>query len=149
MKLFSQAAWVTFSAGLIVGIFSSNAVGDESKFKEIRPIRQWTGSIEKSLQAEGPARGYIESERDLVKLWNALQITDEIPKVDFDRELVLVTTSQEGGYQGLKAEVDDQGNLIVRTIVSAPLSFDCCRYLIALIKRDGIKTINGKVIEEK
>jgi hypothetical protein len=149
MKRFSQVACVTFSVGLIVGMFSSSAVVAESKSREVRPIQQWTGSIERYLQVEIPARGYIVSEKALTKLWNAWKITDEMPKVDFDKELVLVTKSQKGGYHGIKAEVDDQGNLTVMTIVSAHLSFDCCKYLIALIKRDGIKTINGKVIEEE
>src|SRR4029453_9313801 len=95
MKRFSQVACVTFSVGLIVGMFSSSAVVAESKSREVRPIQQWTGSIERYLQVEIPARGYVVSEKAMTKLWNAWKITDEMPKVDFDKELVLVTQSQD------------------------------------------------------
>lgn len=150
MNLIPQAVRTVLLVGLVFNLFSFNTVADAAEAKEIKPVKQWTGTIEKALQREAPAQGYIVSEKALVHLWQAWKIKDEMPIVDFEKELVLVITLQTGGYFSKNAEVDDQGDLSVKILTSAHLSLDHkYKYVITLIKRDGIKTIHGKAIEKE
>jgi hypothetical protein len=98
-------------------------------------------------QKEGPKRNYIVSEKELTRVWKAWKVKDEMPKVDFDKQLVLVVTSRSSGL-GLTPRLEENGDLKVIAFATADLRPDYA-FQFGLIPREGIKTIEGKAIEKE
>ena len=115
------------------------------KPKPIKPSKSFTGRIDKDQQKEGPANGVIANAKDLEKLWKAWKIKDEMPKVDFDKELVLIATGQCGKVT-LAPSLDDKGDVKTLALATRDLREDFA-YNIVVISREGVKTINGKEIK--
>lgn len=101
---------------------------------------------------EGPANilddtantrfGYLNSEEALVKLWKAWR-KDEPPKVDFRKQVVLVLTHFENAEVKITADLDDKGNLKFG-VSSTQRVAKGMTYVITVVDRAGIKSINGK-----
>jgi hypothetical protein len=110
----------------------------------IKPIKMFKGRIDKDQQKESPKDGVIANAKDLEKLWKAWKIKDEMPKVDFDKELVLVVTSSTSGLRA-SATLDDKGDVKVLSLATRDIRDDFA-FNILVISRTGVKTINGKDI---
>src|SRR5262245_40673567 len=60
--------------------------------KPIKPNKMWSGSVaDQALQKDAPR--VIVNAKDLEKLWKAWMIKDEMPKVDFEKEIVVIATT--------------------------------------------------------
>lgn len=81
---------------------------------------------------------------NLAKKWD---ITDKIPyDLDFDKKIVVISTSASGDLK-TTYKLDATGNISIGSSVS--IDFDPVpgfRYVIAVLNREGIKTISGKPI---
>jgi hypothetical protein len=112
----------------------------------VKPLMQWTGRVkDKDLLKLAPARGYLSHEKDLEKLWKAWDIKEKMPAVDFTKELILVAAARSSSLS-VSSKLDESGDLRITTVVTADLRPDF-GYVIVLIPRAGVKTINGKPIE--
>jgi hypothetical protein len=132
---------VGFLALVLAGLWVSAAWGEG---KEVKPIKEWGGRVDRDRLKGAPAGDHITNAKDLAKLWKALKIKDKMPKVDFKKELVLVAMNNCGNLT-MKLKLDAEGNLTINLLGTTIATFDL-GYRIALIKREGIKKINGKAL---
>jgi hypothetical protein len=132
------------------GMPSSTARSDG---KPVKPVKQWEGRFpakeDEALRAEAPARGYLTNQQAWSKLWRAWRGQEDLPQVEFEKQLVLVGTA-ECARNRVQAEfsLDDKGDLkggFLQTLIGGP-GF---AYLIVVVDRAGVKTYNGKAIEKE
>jgi len=115
----------------------------QAESKALTPSQRWSGSNEYlTLQKEAPANGCITDAKTFEKLWKAWKFGDKVPDVDFKTEMVVVTTTR-GGRVRLAIQLDEKGNLRVGGLATRDLR-PGFRYEIGVIKREGVKTVNGK-----
>jgi hypothetical protein len=130
-----------FGAALAAILMMSPDTRAESKV--LTPSQKWNGSIaDLALQKETPANGCITDAKTFEKLWKAWQIGDKTPDVDFKTEMIVVTTTR-GGQVRLALRLDEKGNLNVGGLATRDLR-PGFRYVVGVIKREGVKTVNGK-----
>lgn len=109
--------------------------------KPVKPNKQWSGSVADEALLKDPPT-YITTAEALEKLWKDWKIAGKRPKVDFSKEIVVVTTSR-GSALSLQAALDETGDLSVNGLGTMDIR-PGFRYVIATISREGVKTVNGK-----
>jgi len=148
---------LALGAIVLAGVASGRA--DEAP-KDVPALQTWDGlvrdeslkGVAASLKAAGssPASGYIANEKEFLRLWKAWRPDEKAPRVDFDKEIVLVGVSPGPNRLTLAPKLDAKGDLRIhlRTNLVEGKGFG---YGIATVKREGIKTVNGKPVvnEEK
>jgi hypothetical protein len=115
------------------------------KGKPIKPLKQWNGSVD-DLSLMKAAPEVILSAKELEDLWQVWKVPGPVPHVDFAKRLVLVLTTR-GSILRFAATLDDKRNLQVGGLATRDLR-PGFRYVIAVVSRGGIKTINGKELAE-
>jgi len=116
-----------------------------AKGKPVTSLKQWSGSVDDLSLLEGTPE-VILAAQELEKLWQAWKVPGPAPKVDFSENLVLVLTTR-GSILRFGATLDDQGNLQVGGLATRDLR-PGFRYVIAVVSRNGVKTVNGKELAE-
>jgi hypothetical protein len=118
-------------------------VAAQAQPKAVKPSAEFKGAVaDVALLKEIPAGHFIANEKDLEKLWTAWKIGDKMPKVDFTKDIVVIATTR-GSTLRLTARLDDKGNLRVGGFGTRDFR-PGFRYVIAVIPREGVKSINGK-----
>lgn len=122
----------------------------EAKPKPVKVEKTWQGEVKLDLWKEAPQKGYVADKDAWAKLWKAYRGEEKMPEVDFDKELILVAVNSDPNGISIRPEVDDNRDLKVTTASTTRYFKDpkTCRYEFALIKRESIKTIAGKVISQ-
>jgi hypothetical protein len=110
------------------------------------PSREWTGSIEDPTIVSA-APEIIFSAKEFEALWLAWKLPGPVPEVDFSSYLVAVQTTA-GSRLRLSAVLEDNGNLIVLGLATRDLR-PGFRYVIAVLSRTGVKTVNEKELQNK
>ncbi|MDD2900929.1 MAG: hypothetical protein PHU44_00670 [Syntrophales bacterium] len=113
--------------------------------RAVKPLQEWRGRIDNASVGLAPARGYFANQGELDRLWAAWRIPGPCPKVDFKTQLMLVRTcncSQISVAPLLK----EKGNLQVQVTITKDLREDT-GYILVLIPRQGIRSIDGKPLE--
>ncbi|MEJ2673248.1 MAG: hypothetical protein P8168_13820 [Deltaproteobacteria bacterium] len=106
----------------------------------VKPLQQWSGAVaDLSLRKAAPQ--VILTEKSLENLWQVWQVPGSVPEVDFSRALVVVQTTR-GSKLRLAATLEENGNLQVLGLATRDLR-PGFRYVIAVLSRKGVKTING------
>jgi hypothetical protein len=109
--------------------------------KTVKLEKEWKGSVvDESVAKDTPAA--IGDAKALEKLWKAWRIEGKVPDVDFEKQLVILTTTS-GSKLRLSATLDDKENLEVLGLATMDLR-PGVRYVIATVSREGVKTVNGK-----
>jgi hypothetical protein len=109
--------------------------------KKEKPTVELSGDIkDEALQKEAPANGVIASQKGWEKLAKAWSIKDA-PKVDFTKEILVVGT-WKGSVFNLSPAVKD-GDLTISALGTKDLR-PGFRWKVVSIKREGIKTVQGK-----
>jgi hypothetical protein len=138
---------------LAVMVGGLSSCDDQAESKSVEPVKKWYGGFaateDQSLRTEAPASGSIANARAWAKLWKAWRGEEELPKVDFDKQLVLVGTGG-GAINRLRPhfDLDGKGDLKGRFMQTAMLGPGFC-YLIVVVDRKGIKTYQGKAIAKE
>src|SRR5262245_59710056 len=114
--------------------------------KDVEIPQLWGGRIKLELAKEAPAKGYLTSQKALDKLWKAWGAKGKAPKVDFDKEVVLVEATRSSRI-GIQPKLSDKGDLTWVLSATADLTADA-GYLIVTVPRAGVKTIKGKKVEK-
>ncbi len=132
-------AWpVAVIALAVVALRAPAAPADK---QPVQPTKEWSGSVEdEALLSEAP--GLLTSAHGLKKLWKDWQIAGQLPEVDFSKEVVVIVTTQ-GSKLRLAPSLDEKGNLQVVGLATRDLR-PGFRYVMATIRRQGVKTVNGK-----
>jgi hypothetical protein len=124
-----------------------------AKDKEIKPVKEWKGTFvnasEEPLMNETPKKGYIANQKAWEKLWKAWRSKEELPKIDFDKQVVFVASTQCAANRITgTVKLSDQGDLrfdYFATEIGGP-GF---AYQILVVDLEGVKTINGKPIDKE
>jgi hypothetical protein len=107
----------------------------------VTPIQQWQGSEDDLALLQGTPEVIVEP-KVLQELWQAWKVPGPVPEPDFSTELVVAQTTR-GGILRLAATLDDRGNLQVGGMATRDLR-PGFRYVIAVLSRAGVKSINGR-----
>jgi hypothetical protein len=134
-------------AGLLVLALVGLAVSEvQAQKKQVKPTNEWSGSVEdQNLMKDAPR--CITTAKGLDNLWKAWKITAKMPKVDFDKEIVVIEVTV-GSRLRLSANLDAKGNLQVFGLGTRDLR-PGFRYVIATVSKDGVKTVNGKELPKE
>jgi hypothetical protein len=101
------------------------------------------GSVaDEKLKKAMPENGVITNTKDLEKLIKAWNIKAKASDVVFEKELVLIGTTS-GSRLNLSATLDEKGDLKTIGFGTADLG-EGFRYVIIVVSRGGVKTVNGK-----
>jgi len=104
------------------------------------------GSVDDAtLSKKAPAAGVVVTRPGFDRLVKDWSVKDPF-EVDFDKQLVVVATTQGSGLD-LTTALDD-GNLKVKVVGTADLK-PGFRYALRRLDRAGVKTINGKPVPTK
>jgi hypothetical protein len=109
--------------------------------KDVSLTKEWKGSVEDADLAKA-APEFVTDAKAFAKLWKKWGVEGKVPKVDFKKEIVIVSTTS-GSRLSLSARLDDQGNLEVLGIATSDFG-PGFRYAMATVPRAGVKTVNGK-----
>jgi hypothetical protein len=139
---------------LIIVFCGSVAVpqpGPLASRKSVPVLVSWNGSIKLEQRKKGPAAGYIADQTAWKDLWSDWRPTEEVPNINFSEVIVVVAVNRDPNKISAHALLDPQGDLTVSHLSTliGYTKFDSCTYQFVLIRRDGIKTVNGKPIQAK
>jgi hypothetical protein len=124
-------------AGCAVSALAPQAAAQK---KKVAITKKWSGSVEddKAIKPE-----CITSARGLRAVWKAWKIKGEVPKVDFTRDLVVAVYSAGSKLNLAGATLDDGGNLTVLGLGTRDIR-PGFRYVLGVVSREGVKTVNKK-----
>jgi hypothetical protein len=107
----------------------------------------WCGYVRKELRSAVPKQGYITNKADWLKLWQTYRRDEQVPLVDFAREIILVYVHTDTNVAYMSPTLSTTGNLVPNISFTESGAADSpCSYIFVLIDRRGIKTIAGKAI---
>jgi hypothetical protein len=141
---------VALCTAIFAGAHVSRLSADD---KPVKPTKEWNGSFPKKedepLAKAAPASGYIADEKSWTKLWKAWREKEEAPKIDFDKQLVLVgTTECAANKMGASFKLDDKGDL-KGGFISTQIAGPGFAYMIVVVDRTDVKTYNGAAIKKE
>jgi hypothetical protein len=138
----------------LVGLSQATGQDPEPQMRKSVPIlAAWGGYVEGELLPKIPT--YILTEAEWRKLWPLLRKDEPMPYINFHDALILLVNSGHPNFASSAPEVDAKGNLVNYPQVTAmeanpnvprPTK---CHYQLALISRNGIKSIAGMPITSK
>ncbi len=113
------------------------------KPQPVKIIDSWRGTLaDGSLKKLAPADGFILDEEKWAKLWKAWCGREAVPKIDFEKQMILVFTAEGPNNVGCEPTLDAQGNVqavAMSTLIGGP-GFG---YLMLCIPREGVRSVNG------
>lgn len=113
--------------------------------KDVALGKTWSGSIENENAAKPEC---LVSAKALEAIWKEWKLGGEPPKVDFAKDIVVAVYSSGSLLKLSNARLDDAGNLEVLGLGTLDLH-PGFRYVMAVVKKDGIKTVNGKPLPKE
>jgi len=136
---------ITLSLAILM-VVSFSVQGLPERQQPVVPSQEWSGSVNDiSLGKDAPE--VILSSKEFEALWLAWKLPGPVPEVDFSSNLVVVQTT-EGSRLRLAVTKDDKGN--GKALGLATRDFHPgFRYVIAVLSRKGVKTVNGKELVNK
>ena len=85
----------------------------------------------------------ITSAKGLQAVWKAWMIEGDVPKVDFTKDIVVAVYSVGSKLNMAGANLDDKGNLDVLGFGTRDIR-PGFRYVLGVVSREGVKTVNKK-----
>ena len=113
--------------------------------KKVEITMKWNGSVddEKAIKPQ-----VITSAKGLEAAWKAWKAKGDVPKVDFDKNIVVAAYSVGSRVNLTGAKLDDAGNLEVAAIATADFG-PGFRYVVGVVNKEGIKTVNKKELPKE
>ena len=100
------AIFTCLSALVLVTLLETDV---QAGAKKMKFTGEWKGSVaDETLQKDAPE--CIGTAKSLAQLWKAWKIEAKLPAIDFEKELVVLTTSR-GSQLNLSATLTDNGDL--------------------------------------
>src|SRR5262249_10230736 len=121
--------------------------------KKVRVEQEWKGGsnakADDGLWKKAPEGGALAGPKALEKLWKAWNVSKEVPKIDLEKELLLVFAGPGPNIITISDLVlNDKGDLKFNAAITERDGPGFV-YKIIKVKRDGIKTVNGKAIPKE
>lgn len=125
-------------AGLALALVTAPEARAQKKKLDI--TKTWNGSVEdeKAIKPEA-----ITSTKGLEAAWKAWNQKDEMPKVDFSKDIVVAVYSVGSRLNIAGANLDEKGNLTVLGFGTRDIR-PGFRFVLGTVSKEGIKTVNGK-----
>ena len=113
--------------------------------KKVEITKKWSGSVEdeKAIKPE-----CITSAKGLEAVWKVWKIEGDVPKVDFTKDLVVAGYSVGSKLNLAGATLDDNGNLTVLGFGTSDIR-PGFRYVVGVVSRAGVKTVNKKELPKE
>jgi hypothetical protein len=90
----------------------------------------------------------IVSAKGLEAVWKAWSVKGDVPKVDFEKNIVVGVYSVGSSLNMAGANLDDKGNLTVLGLGTRDIR-PGFRYVIGVVSREGIVTVNKKELPKE
>lgn len=134
-------SWLVYSCAMGLGIicWGTSPLQAADPLKEIQPIQAWKGSVEDRELLGKPAPFLVTAE-GWKELWTRWKLEGELPKIDFQKDLVIVQTTV-GSVLNVSLRLDAKGDLKALGLATRDLR-PGFRYSILQISREGITSIN-------
>jgi len=113
--------------------------------KKLEISKQWSGSVEdeKAIKPE-----CITTAKGLDAVWKAWKIEGDVPKVDFTKDIVVAVYSTGSKLNMAGANLDDTGDLAVLGFGTRDIR-PGFRYVVGVVSREGVKTVNRKALPKE
>lgn len=132
---------LVLAAACLVGAAAAPSADAQKKTrKKIEITRKYSGSVENAKLAKPDA---IVSEKSLAAVWKAWGAEGAVPNVDFEKFIVVGVYSVGSRLNLAGANLDEKGNLTVLGFGTRDIR-PGFRYVLGVVPREGIKTVNGQ-----
>ena len=113
--------------------------------KKVEITKKWSGSVddEKAIKPDA-----ITTAKGLEAVWKAWKVQGDVPKVDFTKDVVVAVYYVGSKLNMAGANLDDNGNLDVLGFGTRDLR-PGFRYVLGVVSKDGVKTVNKKALPEQ
>jgi hypothetical protein len=136
--------WLVLSSALVVVALVASPV--HAQKTRVKFTKEWSGSVaDEKLMKDAPQ--CVTSKKGLENLWKAWKISDKMPEVDFDKEIVVIGVTS-GSKLRLGASINEKGNLEVLGLGTSDLA-PGFRYVMGTVSKEGVKTVNGKELPKE
>ena len=140
-----------FTATAIAFLLIPEAVVGQKKkeYVAVPILVAWFGQIEPELAKAAPS-GPILSDAAWKELWRSWRKGEDPPYIDFDNAMVLAACNNDFNRIAMGTSVDGEGDLRIvlkSTLLAGELKTR--GYLIAVVSRKGIKSVQGVPLEKK
>ncbi|MGK2856003.1 MAG: hypothetical protein ACSLFQ_02225 [Thermoanaerobaculia bacterium] len=112
--------------------------------RNVELLRQWRGRV--SLENAHQFPPWVGDQETLKTVWAGLGAQEPLPRIDFKTELVLVGVVRSGLVTFMQPVLDDKGDL-KRNLVATPDAPSFRSYAVAVIAREGIRSIDGERVQ--
>ena len=141
---------IAIALNLSCGGGVAQGIPDEVKEeKEVRVEKSWNGEININLKHQAPEDGFIVSKDAWERLWKTFRENEEVPDINFDKQIVLIGVNRDPNRISMvPVKLSEDGDLKV-AYISTNIGFlepKTCRYLLAVVNNDGVKTVNSKPV---
>lgn len=133
VRLFSCAACVLFPLAATPWAKAGN---------KVEVIRTLSGSVADEKAIQPPV---ITSAKGLEAVRKAWSHKEEMPKVDFSKEMIVAVYSRGSRLNLSGVKLDDKGNLTVLGFGTRDLR-PGFRFVLGVVSREGVKTVNGTAL---
>jgi hypothetical protein len=130
---------------LIVAVLSIASEAQAQK-KTLKLTQEWSGSVADDALLKGTPE-CIATEAAFDKLWKKWKLPGKTPGVDFAKEIVVIATTS-GSKLSLTPRLADNGDLELLGIATSDFG-PGFRFVIGVVSRDGVKTVNGKKLPKE
>jgi hypothetical protein len=121
---------------------------DAQDKKPIKPSQTWRGKNgDNDASKLAPKNGFLTDQKAFEDLWTGWKLKDKAPTLDFEKNIVVVTLSTGGPNVPNASFTLTNGDVKV-TAISTLIAGPGFGYSIDVLSRDGIKSIQGKAIDE-
>lgn len=87
---------------------------------------------------------YFPTEAAFKKFWDATGTKESMPKVDFEKQLVLRVYAREAKDLAMELKLSAKGDLSVGQTSKAGDNVEVMSYHVVIVSRDGVKTVGGR-----
>jgi hypothetical protein len=137
-RLFIGALLASFAFAVM-----APAAPDQKTKVEI--TEKWSGSVEDENVKKPEV---IVSTKGLEAVWKDWKIKGDVPKVDFTKNIVVAVYSSGSKLNLSGANLDDKGNLEVLGLGTRDFR-PGFRYVLGVVSKKGIKTVNKKELPKE
>jgi hypothetical protein len=121
-------------------LIAASAPEAAAQKKKVEVSKKWSGSVDDEKAAKPDA---ITSAKGLEAVWKAWKVDGDVPKVDFSKDIVVGVYSVGSKLNIAGATLDDKGNLDVLGFGTRDIR-PGFRYVLGVVSREGVKTVNKK-----
>jgi len=114
---------------------------------DLKKVKEWTGEVDDiKLEKEWPNASPITNKEDFAKVWKSWNPKQDVPEIDFTKELVLVSSQKIGKIYDLVL-VDRGGGTYISTGSIERKQLKGFTFAFTVFKKASVKTINGKPLK--